>query len=118
MTPSMQYFVGKHVTIFTKPINRNFDEETLVKYFLGEVQSVDNTGILVKQLNCQRQSYFLWSSIVGVVEEETFDLSKPEDMAKVKEIVKPIFQEPLEKPASPYVDIKTIQEMARKARNN
>lgn len=116
MTPAMQYFVGKPVTIFTHPINRQFAEEDLIKYFVGEVQSVDNTGVLMRQFGCDRQSYFTWHGILGIVEEETFNPDDPKDMEKIAEMMK---AEPALTPqTSPFIDIKAIKEMAQKAKKN
>jgi len=115
MTPAMQYFIGKIVTVFTMPINRNFTEKVLVQYFMGEVQSVDNTGVLIKQLGVQRQSYFIWSNILGIVEEEVLHPDDPEDAETIADIIRPAQGSPLE---SPFIDLKTLQAMSKKQKGD
>jgi len=65
------------VTIFTVPMNRPFDQKEMFHYFLGMVESVDSEGVLITQVTTGLRSYFLFNSIVGIVEEEV-EVEEPE----------------------------------------
>ena len=57
---TIQYFVGKICTIFTVPINREFNERQNVDYFVGRVDGFDDKGILMSHVisNCKNYYFF------------------------------------------------------------
>lgn len=71
------YFQNKVCTIFTSQINRDFKTENpetypkqLYVYFVGLINSIDNDGILLSQLNSNLKTFIYHNSIVGIAEEE------------------------------------------------
>lgn len=75
-------FVGKVCTILTTPINREFNEEANVNYFVGRVIEVSPKGVLIEHLGTKNKSFFFTDKIVGIAEEQTLahnpNIEKPE----------------------------------------
>lgn len=95
----LQYFEGKPCTIFTTPINRDFKEENpntfpqqSYHYFLGIVDSVDDNGVMMRQLTTNLKSFFFFPHIVGIAEEEVLNPDN-EQHAKVINSMKTTKQE-------------------------
>ena len=108
VTPQLKYFVGKLVTIFLRPINRDFKEELpesypkpLYRYFLGVVEHIDDQGLVIQQATNGLKAYYVWTNVVGIAEEEVLDPSNPEDAKKIEDFVDP---EAL-RPKMPEIDI-------------
>lgn len=94
-TKKLQYFVGKVCTVFTHPINRDFKTESpdtyprqLLYYFLGLVESVDDDGIMLRQISSNQRTFLYHLGIIGIAEEQVLDPSKEED-AKTIENMRP-----------------------------
>lgn len=86
MIKKIQYFEGKVCTIFTTPINRSFKDENpntfpqqSYHYFMGVVESIDNSGVWLQQLKTGLKSYFFLSQIIGIAEEQVLDPDNEDD---------------------------------------
>jgi hypothetical protein len=117
----LQYFVGRAVTIFTKPINRDFKQESpttypqpLYNYFMGILLQADEHGILLQQVTPERlRSYFLMENCIGIAEEQTMDVNDPGDAKKIQKI-KEESKTQVELPTTgQFIDIKGMQDLSR-----
>lgn len=87
----------------TVPLNRDFQSENkqaypqvIYNYFLGRVESVDGTGVLMSQLggeDAPLQSYFFHPHIVCIAEEKEFREENPEDSDAIQELNNQITQQ-------------------------
>ncbi len=66
---NLKYFENKVVTFFTAPINRNFEEEALINYFVGRITKIDDNGIWYEHLLNKCQNFIFYSSIISIAEE-------------------------------------------------
>lgn len=125
----LQYFVGKVCTVFFGPINRSFDERQILDYFVGIIEAVDGECIwslhpLTKTRNC----YFI-KHIYSISEEQVLDPNKPEDAQTIKDFKERkaqtynIKKEPPQEDVqdvghndSPFVDVASITQLAKKAK--
>lgn len=93
MNENTKYFLGRICTIITKSINRDFKAENpgtypqqVFEYFLGLVESIDQQGVMLKQIGSDRRTYFFMHNIIGIAEEEVLDPEKPVDAKKIDQI--------------------------------
>ncbi len=82
MDYSLEFFLGKIVTILTSRTSRDFGSDKIgithfSNYFTGRVGQIDSTGIWIIQERTGNVSYFAWNWIVGVCEELVVDESHP-----------------------------------------
>jgi len=118
-----KYFVGKFCTVFTVPVNRNFQSENpqdypkpLYRYFMGVVEAIDRDGVLLTQATTGLKSYFFRDQIVCIAEEQLLDPSDPEDakiIAKMEAVEPPVPPAPALAPESPYVDPEGLLELCK-----
>jgi hypothetical protein len=66
---NLKYFENKIVTFFTHKINREFDEQTLVNYFVGRVTKIDDEGIWFEHIVSNCQNFIFYNSIISISEE-------------------------------------------------
>jgi len=120
----LQYFVGRAVTVFTKPINRNFKEENpatypqpLFNYFMGIVLQADEHGILLQQVTPERlRSYFLLENCVGIAEEQVMNQDDPNDAREIEKIKEE--SKAVELPTEgQFIDIKGMQDLSKHLKN-
>ena len=73
-------FIGKPVTILTKTIAKNNfkDDMQFGAFFSCVLESVDEDGVFGKAILTGKQSFYAWSYIVGIVEEEFISENSPE----------------------------------------
>lgn len=81
--------VGKMVTVFTVPTNRDFKAEMeavgqlekfpqqVYTYFVGVLEAIDDEGVLLRQATSGLTSYFLKQHIIAICEEEVLDENDP-----------------------------------------
>jgi hypothetical protein len=91
----LDYFLGKICTVFTVPINRNFQTENpktypepMYHYFMGRIVEITSHGIMMEQWAAgpkRLRSFFMLSQIVGIAEEETLNPNNPEDAKLIKQ---------------------------------
>lgn len=120
MNKSLQYFVGKACTVFTVPINRDYRTENpntypqqLLMYFTGVVESVDDIGLTLVQLDSGHQkSFFFLDRVVGIAEETVLNPEKEEDkkvIDKLQTLTSPMKSGPLIDPLGMSKLIKQIK---------
>lgn len=66
---SLKYFENKIATIFVGPINRKFDEKTMIEYFVGLVTKIDDNGIWYEHLTTKCRNFIFYNQIVSISEE-------------------------------------------------
>ena len=141
---TIQYFVGKICTIFTSPINRQFDERQNLDYFVGRVDGFDDKGILMSHVVSNCKNFYFFQNVISIAEEQLVDSDDPilKEYESIKEQKKnqsqqqqPQQQQPQPKqpqpqqqqPAqyheeevndSPFVDITAISDLAKKAKES
>ena len=121
----LQYFVGKLCTVFTAPMNRNFQAESpntypeaVYKYFMGVVESVGQTGLLLTQATNGLKTYFFINNIVAIAEEEVLDPDNPEHAEIIRQFDTPKPQPQVSIPSGPYVDPDALAELSKQLRDN
>lgn len=72
-------FLNKVCTILVKPINRNFDEQQNINYFVGYIIDMNDEGILIEHPENKCKSFFYKSSIIGIAEELVVYKNKPKE---------------------------------------
>jgi len=132
---TLQYFVGKICTIFTAPINREFNERQNVDYFVGRVDGFDDKGILMSHVISNCKNYYFFNNVISIAEEQMVDSDDPvvKDYESIKEQKKnqnpPSKKQPQPQPQptqyheeevndSPFVDIAAISDLAKKAKES
>lgn len=109
----LKYFVGKAVTVFTGPINREFDERQKCDYFVGVVKSVDEMGIMTQHPITGCCNYYFFSQIIGICEEQMLHPENPEHAKIIDELKekRQTVQAPLP-PDQKLVDINMLSQLA------
>lgn len=105
----LQYFAGKPVTVFTRPINMPLTPEGVVKYCVGIVESIDDAGIMLISQGGSK-TYFYHESVCFIAEEkvEIVDESPEQSVsAPVKQAPPQIVQQ-----AGEFVDIDALERLA------
>lgn len=82
---NLQYFVGKVCTVFTTPINRNFDELRSREHFVVDIQEITVDGIWGKHPYRKTFSFFPMEYVVLVQEEQVLDPTNPEHSQLIQE---------------------------------
>src|SRR6516225_8602366 len=67
---NLTYFVGKACSVFTHPVNRNFNEKQLQDYFVGLVESVDARGVWTTHPITGCKNYYPMENIIAICEEQ------------------------------------------------
>ncbi len=105
---NLRYFIGKICTVFTVPFNRDFKAENpemypqqLINYFVGEVVSVDQLGIMLSQSGSGLRTFLFMHSIVGIAQEQEMDPVPPPP-------------EPAEPLPTPYIDADALARLSKK----
>ena len=119
----LQYFVGKLCSVFTTPMNRDFQSEAphdypkaLYKYFMGVVESVSPHGLLLTQASTGLKTYFYHNQIVAVAEEELLDPNDPEDASVIEKFQPVTISQPAPEvtvPEGQYMDADAMMEISR-----
>jgi hypothetical protein len=66
---NLKYFENKIVTFFTNRINRDFDEETIINYFVGKILKIDDDGIWYEHVANKCQNFIFYNAIISIAEE-------------------------------------------------
>jgi hypothetical protein len=109
---NLKYFVGKAVSIFTGPINRDFDERQKCDYFVGIVKSVDSMGIMTQHPITGCCNYYFYSQIVGIAEEQILDSANPEHATVIAEIEAKRRMATTPPPSNNLVDVNALSKLA------
>ena len=137
---TLQYFVGKICTIFTAPINREFNERQNVDYFVGRVDGFDDKGILMSHVVSNCKNFYFFQNVISIAEEQLVDSDDPilKEYESIKEQKKDQVTQPQPQPQpqpqqlepqhaqyheeevndSPFVDIAAISDLAKKAKES
>ena len=114
----LRYFVGKVCTVFTQPINRDFKTENpqtypqqLYFYFVGFVESVSETGIMLKQALTGMKTFLFLNHVIGISEEEVLDEKNPKHAAQIESFKK---QQQQKKSQSPFIDPDSLSDLVEK----
>jgi hypothetical protein len=79
-------------------------------YFTGVVETADDFGILIRQLDGNLKGFFIWDKIVGISEEKILNPDKPEDK-EVIESLKPMVTGQIK--SGPLVDPLGMKELIK-----
>lgn len=82
----LNYFLNKPITVITCKTNRNFNEEQNIDYFTGICEKITFDGLLTRHPVTNCKNFFMFSSIVGVFEEQQLDPDNPEHKVLIDEI--------------------------------
>jgi len=117
MNENLNYFIGKYCTITTVQINYRFKYEQMVDYFMGRVDAIDESGILVTHPTTNSKNYIFLSHIVSIAEEQyTEDPEIIEKYKKEKPVSAAKTAIPVPEDNTPYVNPTGMAELAKRAR--
>ena len=83
----VNFFLNKVCTVFLNKINRKFNEEQNINYFVGKVLEINKDGILIEHIGNKCKSFFYTHSITGIA-EENFVYSDEKENLKTTQIKK------------------------------
>jgi hypothetical protein len=84
----MQYFVGKICTIFTQPVNRNFNEQMAREHFVIRIGEISQDSVWGIRLDEKAAVWFRTDQIIGIQEEMELDPNNPEHKKMIEEFEK------------------------------
>jgi len=125
---------GKIVTVFTKPINRDFKAEDdavkakgaagkypeqLYHYFVGVLEEVDDWGFILRQATTGLESFFFKDQVVAVCQEAILDPDDPIDRKTIEKMNAAASQpaKPKGEPSKTTVNATAIQDMLKNLNN-
>jgi hypothetical protein len=125
-------FVGKICTIFTPPINRDFDEDQSRDHFVVEIADITLDGIWTIHPISRTVSFFSLDAVMLIQEEVVLDPTNPVDQKAIEsyekkmgtKVVSDLGSHQMEMPETQqdvglnFVDIKKIQSLARQTKEN
>jgi len=82
----LNYFSNKPITVITCDINRKFNETQNIDYFTGICEKVLIDGLMTRHPITGCKNFFMFSSIVGIFEEQQLDPENPEHEFLINEI--------------------------------
>lgn len=116
----LRYFVGKVCTVFTLPINREFKTENpntypqqLYVYFVGFVESVSETGIMLRQALTGMKTFLFLNHVVGISEEEVLDEKDPKHAEQIADL-KRQQEARKQQTESPFIDPDSLDDLVQK----
>jgi hypothetical protein len=90
--PNLKYFEGKICSVFTSQTARDLFKEDpkgyvqiLFRYFMGEIESISESGVIIKQLPKQLRTWVALPHVVAIAEEEVLDPDNPKDAKYIQE---------------------------------
>ncbi len=131
-TKALQYFVNKPCSVFVEPTARQLNEKQAISYFLGVIESIDDSGVMMRHPATGCKNFFFRNYVVGICEEEILDPANPNDAKAIeqyKQKADKVAQPPAPPPPqedvhqtevndSPFVDINAITELAKRAKKS
>lgn len=127
-------FLGKVCSIFTGPINREFDEVRSREHFVVRVREINGDGIVGEHPYNGTVSWFAMSHVKLITEEVVLDPNNPEHARMIREyqektgetimsdvsphlapVVEPLPQPP---PPSQFVDLGQLASLAELAQKS
>ena len=82
----LNYFVNKVVTFIVPAINRSFNEESMIDYFVGKVTKVDEAGIWYEHIKTKCLNFLFFDKIISIAEEKIVEIEEPRE-ENVSEVV-------------------------------
>jgi cell division FtsZ-interacting protein ZapD len=82
---NLDYFINKPITIITNSINRNFNETQSIDYFTGICEKITDMGIFTYHPITKCKNFILFSSMVGIFEEQQVSEDLIKEMNKSQE---------------------------------
>lgn len=114
-----QSFLGKICTVSTVQINFRYKEEAMMAYFMGYVESIDSSGIMLVHPQSKCKSFIALEYVVAVSEEQVLYENNPEDAKLIEEYrkEKPVTAEKYTIPAKQEtVNPDTLADIVRRAK--
>lgn len=132
MNNSLKYFVGKICSIFVAENSRDLRAEdpgnypaSYYRYFLGVVESIDEEGLLLTQVNKGLKVFVMKKHLVAIAEEEVLDPNNPQDaedikrsMENAKQLQKRVEEQPLAFKKSQYFDPNAMKRISEDLNKN
>lgn len=107
-------FLNKICTIFVRNINRNFNEEQNIDYFVGKVLQINEDGILIEHVASKSKSFYFLNSIIGIAEESYVSYSNDEKSLKKSNEVFAEVKEEIKKNENVYDSIDNLTNFINK----
>lgn len=113
-----QSFIGKICTVSTVQINFRYKEEAMMAYFMGYVESVDASGIMLVHPQSKCKSFIAMPHIVAVSEEQVLYEDNPADAKLIQEYRKdkPLTAEKYAIPAKESINPDALADIVKKAK--
>lgn len=71
------YFIDKVVTFIVPSINRSFDEQSMIDYFVGKVIKIDEAGIWYEHIKTKCLNFLFFDKIISIAEEKIVEIEEP-----------------------------------------
>jgi hypothetical protein len=110
----INFFLNKVCTVFLHQINRSFNEEQNVNYFVGKVLEINKDGILIEHIGNKCKSFFYTHSIIGIAEESFVLPDEKETLKATSGISTEVKKEPIKKNISFYDSIDDLTDVLDK----
>jgi hypothetical protein len=75
---SLEYFQNKIVTFFVPKMNREFNEEQSINYFVGKLIKLDESGCWYEHPASKCMSFIFYDKILSIAEEQVVSESSEE----------------------------------------
>ena len=112
----LKYFIGKPCTISTIEINFRFKPEQMNDYFVGIIESIDDTGISMYHPITKCKNYIFLKYVVAIAEEQILYEDNPEHAEIIKEYKKekPITAAKNTLPPDKFIHLQVLSDLAKK----
>lgn len=70
---NLEYFKNKICTVITTSINRNFEEKTLIDYFVGKITKIDEAGLWYEHVQTKCLNFVFFNQLIGIAEEKVIN---------------------------------------------
>ena len=85
MNENLKYFVGKVCTVTTVAVNFRFKEEQMMDYFMGQINNIDEQGILMTHPTTHCKNFIMLPHVVSISEEQVLYEDVPEHAKIIEE---------------------------------
>jgi len=104
----LQVFVGKVCTVLTSTVcKQNFTDVQFPDFFVGVVESIDEDGIFSKHPLTGCLSFYSWSHVVAILQEQVIEETDP----RYETIMEEIKNNPEKKSGIVPVDVSNSDEV-------
>jgi len=109
----MDYYINKFCTITTVQSNFGFKNETMIEYFGGIVERIDDKGITLVHPNTRCKNYIRMAYVIGIHEEQMLFKDKPEDAKIIEEFTKTKPEAGIKVPEKCFVDVDSLMKISK-----